>query len=480
MSSFPYIHPEYSERLPDWKKWRDASAGEDEIKEDKTEYLPKLYGQDDQGYKEYLSRAEWYNASGKTVDAMVGAHHRQPIVAELGSLATLEEKASHNQTLQELGQKSTREMWRVGKLGLLAEILPGELPQLYLYTAESIVNWHYEDDVLQFVILKECYKQPKKDTPYTFEEREQYRVCELIDGFYVQRVMREVEVSEKKEWVFIDELTVLPTKSNGERLAEIPFVVIEYEDNNGECGGSPIADIVSLNLKHYRVTADRANYLHICSTPILHIDGLAEEDRPKTKMALGMGLTIFTMGGGTSSYTEPSGSALTALQTDLAAKEDQMARLGATFLRAAKKAVETADSLSIAARGETSVLQQITNTLSKGFTTAVRFLAHWLGKADATASVTFSSEFFDAKIEQWEAEFLLKLFTANQIDLPTLLDALQTGGLLKKEWIAPLLQRAQAAQKALDNGTQVRANDSTGSSSGQLLPTGGQQVGPGY
>jgi len=471
VSTFPYLHPEYSERLPDWQKWRDASDGEDEIKEGKEKYLPRLYGMSDAEYRPYLDRAEWYNASGKTVDAMVGAHHRQPIAAQLPGLDTLEEKASHNQSLEELGQKATREMWRVGKLGILAEILPGELPQLYLYTAESIVNWHYEDDILRFVILKECYSEPKPGAPYTFEEKEQYRVCELIDGVYVQRVMREVEAAGQKGWAFVEELTVLPQMSNGERLAEIPFIVVEYEDNNGECGGSPIADIVSLNLKHYRVTANKQNYLNICSTPILHIDGLDPDDRPKTKMALGVGLTIFTMGGGKSSYTEPSGSALTALGADLAAKEDQMARMGATFLRAAKKAVETADALSIAARGETSVLQQITNTLSKGFTIAVRFLARWLGKADAGYSVTFSSEFFDAKIEQWEAEFLLKLFASNQIDLSTLLDALQAGGLLKKEWVQPLLQRAQTAQKALDNGsTQATINSSTGTNPGEPLP----------
>ncbi len=475
MIDFPHVHPDYVAQLPLWTKWRDASAGEEAVKAKKEAYLPKLYGQSGDSYADYLSRAEWYNASGKTVDAMVGAHHRQPLAAYLPGLETLQEKACHNQSLAELSRKATRELWRVGKFGLLAEILPGEAPQLYLYTAESIVNWRYDDDVLRFVILKEHYAVPSQKSPYVYEQATQYRVCELVDGVYVQRVLRLAVSGQQKAWVFVPELEVHPIKSNGESLTEIPFVVVEYEDNNGTAG-SPIADIVSINLKHYRVTANKSNYLNICSTPILHIDGLPEDDRPKTKWALGTGVTIYTMGG-SSSFTEPSGGALDALASDLAAKEEQMARLGASFLRAPKKAVETAEALSITQSGETSVLQDVANVLSKGFTTATRFLSRWLGKAEEQASVVLSSQFVSTKVESWEAEFLLKLFLAGQIDAPTLFEALEKGGLLQREWIAPLLERAQAAQKAaIANGTKETTDDDTRPDRGEPVQAAGERM----
>jgi hypothetical protein len=474
MSDFPHVHPDYQEYLPLWTKWRDATKGEEQIKSKGEIYLPRLYRQEPFEYKQYLSMAEWYNASGKTVDAMVGAHHRHPIAAELGRLEALRERACHRQTLEEVAQKATREIWTTGRVGLLAEIDDDKEPQLYLYTAESIVNWRYEDDRLVFVILRETYEESSADSPYVYECKYQYRFLEINEeGVYTQRVMRETEERGKKVWAFIPDLEEYPRKAGDIALTEIPFALIDYEGIDGKIGGSPIADIVSLNLKHYRVTANKANYLHVSSCPILHVDGLSEDERPKTKWGLGTGVVLYTMGGGSSSYTEPSGAATGALKEDLAAKEDQMARLGGSFLRVQKREAETAEAMRLAQSGEASTLQQITNTLSKGFTDALRALGRWLGLDDVALSVSFPTVFFDEKLEQWEAEFYLKLFSANQIDLATLLEALQGGGILKKEWIQTMTTRGQAPQKVTGNGTQEETDSSTRSERGEPLPTAG-------
>lgn len=463
MSDFPHVHPEYKEHLPRWQRWRDVVEGEDEIKEkeNRGKYLPRLFGQSEEEYSQYIEFAEWYGATGRTVDAMVGAHHRSPITAALGRLEPLREQACHGLTLQELAQKATRQMWTVGRLGLLGEFSTQGAPQVYLYTAEAIVNWRYEEDELVFAVVCETYEAPSDKSPYVYEHRKQYRFLELIEGRYIQRVMRKTKGRRGEDvWLFDETLTVIPTTAGGAPLSFIPFVIVDFEGADGEIGGSPIADLASLNLKHYRVSADKASYLHISACPILHIDGLTEEERPKV-LPMGSRLVIYTMGAGKVAYAETEGRALSALREDLVAKEDQMARLGGSFLRAQKKSAETAEAMRLAQSGESSVLSQICNVLSKGLTRVVRALAEWSGIEAQSVSVALPSDFFEVKIEQWEADFLFKLYQSGLINLEAFLEGLQGGGLIKREWIQQLINRGAAAPflaTGASNGTQEDLN----------------------
>lgn len=65
-------HPEYIELSDVWKRCRDAVTGQRAIQEGGELYLPKLDEQADDAYKTYKGRALYYNATGRTVDAMSG------------------------------------------------------------------------------------------------------------------------------------------------------------------------------------------------------------------------------------------------------------------------------------------------------------------------------------------------------------------------------------------------------------------------
>jgi hypothetical protein len=81
-------HPSYEKFSPIWEKIRAVVAGEDAIKEEPEKYLPRLPGMEADGnyddYEQYLNRAMFYDASGRTVSALVGAVFRRPIAVNLG------------------------------------------------------------------------------------------------------------------------------------------------------------------------------------------------------------------------------------------------------------------------------------------------------------------------------------------------------------------------------------------------------------
>lgn len=466
MSQFPHMHPSYNKALPLWTKWRDASAGEEAVKAKGEDYLPKLFMQSADEYKQYLRGATYYNATGKTVDACSSLAFRKPQDLALGKLEFLKERSSHNQTLQELQEFAAVELWTVGRCGLLSEFGKegASQPELYLYTAEAIVNWRMEDDALVFVILCETYEAPT-DNPYLFETKRQYRFLELIEGVYTQRVQRCIknESTKKEEWVFIDDLTEIPIKAGGEALDFIPFTFLNFASEGPAIGDAPISDLASLNLKHYVGSADVENILHLACSPFLQVIGLAEDARPRkfpVNSATVLYLEPYPQAGAT--WIACSSEGVKPRQEDLRVKEDQMARMGGSFLRAQKKEAETAEAMRLAQTSESSTLSKISHKLSKGFTQAVRFLGRWLGVEEKSLSVTLSQEFFDAKIEQWEADLYIKLYQASLISKEQLYEGLQGGGLLKREWLAAL-------QKVKTDGTQEEADNSTGRSASWLL-----------
>lgn len=465
MSHFPYIHPDYLKALPLWTKWRDASAGEEAVKAKGEEYLPKLFMQSPDEYKQYLRGATYYNATGKTVDACSSLAFRKPQDLSLGKLEALKDRTCHDQTLQELEELVDVELWTVGRAGLLAEIGKDAQPEIYLYTAESIVNWRMVDDKLVFVILAETYEAPAKDNPYLFETKRQYRFLELIEGVYVQRVMRCVKDNQGKEaWVFIEDLTEVPVKAGDEALDFIPFTFLNFASEGPAIGDSPISDLASLNLKHYVGSADVENILHLACSPFLEVIGLSEDERPK-KFPVNSATVLYLdpVPGAGARWVLCSSDGVKPRQEDLRVKEDQMARMGGSFLRAQKKEAETAEAMRLAQTSESSTLSKISHKLSKGFTQAVRFLGKWLGVEEKSLSVTLSQEFFDAKIEQWEADLYIKLYQASLISKEQLYEGLQGGGLLKREWLEAL----QKAPKT--DGTQKETDNSTGRSAGWLL-----------
>ncbi|MGM9512441.1 hypothetical protein ACS5NO_32215 [Larkinella sp. GY13] len=84
-------HPDYNDYISVWQKCRDASAGQRAIKKGGKLYLRQLAGQETKlangetisAYDAYLDRANYFNATGRTVEAMLGMVFRKPITKKV-------------------------------------------------------------------------------------------------------------------------------------------------------------------------------------------------------------------------------------------------------------------------------------------------------------------------------------------------------------------------------------------------------------
>jgi hypothetical protein len=65
-------HPDYDKYSKKWTRCRDVIEGGDQVKSKRTEYLPKLSGQDTAEYNAYLKRALFVSVSDRTLRGLVG------------------------------------------------------------------------------------------------------------------------------------------------------------------------------------------------------------------------------------------------------------------------------------------------------------------------------------------------------------------------------------------------------------------------
>ncbi|GAG20386.1 unnamed protein product, partial [marine sediment metagenome] len=150
-------HPQYDRRAPQWVVMRDTSAGEDVIKEKGKEYLPMLGGQQEDQYQAYKMRAEYYNATGRTIDGLSGMVFRKPPqrVHPKGMDPFMEDVTLDGLEFQPFAEMVVEEVLTTARAGILVDfpVVPegqvtrasaeamGLQPFWHLFKAEAILNW---------------------------------------------------------------------------------------------------------------------------------------------------------------------------------------------------------------------------------------------------------------------------------------------------------------------------------------------------
>lgn len=144
----------------------DACTGQHAIKRRGEEYLPRPNPSDfsleaNQRYAQYLSRAVYYNAAGRTLSSLVGmAFNKWPEIVLPKALEYLNEDADGaGCSLIQSCQMALAELLKTGRGGLLvdfpvventaetsvADVKSGNaVATINLYPAHSIINWQTE------------------------------------------------------------------------------------------------------------------------------------------------------------------------------------------------------------------------------------------------------------------------------------------------------------------------------------------------
>jgi hypothetical protein len=227
-------HSEYEKFLQKWIRAREVLAGEDTIKQAGVKYLPRLESQTDVEYANYVARAVFYNATGRTAEGFSGMiFRREPVIKLPGSESTTtgtDRSRSPSGVLPARGtdQQGSRHSKKVnGELSSVFERFQGDVDclgtSLYLYIkrlttevlgvgragtliewndeeqrafvcqylAEQIINWKMQRiggrNELALVVLKEMRAASadaqggiSHEDPFEDDEEEQIRVLRLV------------------------------------------------------------------------------------------------------------------------------------------------------------------------------------------------------------------------------------------------------------------------------------------------------------
>ncbi len=430
-------HSEYEEHYPEWEVMEDVLQGEDAVHKEGEKYLPRLTGQDNNEYSAYVMRAPFYNATARTVDGLIGMIFRKAptIYTPPGMENIVDDITLDNTGLDEFAEQLTRELVGLGRVGVLVEyprVVEGPVtmadmaaqnlrPYVTKYEAEQIINWRMKriNNVMQPVMValeEEVYEYVNE---FEGEEIEQIRVLLLREGVYIQEVYR---IDDKENWDLFE--TIVPMM-RGQTLGMIPFVCMNARGVYMSPDKPPMYDLATLNLSHYRTTADLEHGAHFTGLPTAVVSGYTKESESDVFRIGSSTAWIFPDPSANAKYLEFTGQGLDTLRNIKKDKEDNLAILGARMLAPEKKQSEAADTVRMRHAGDGAILSAICNSVSQGLNKCLEIIGQWEGTEPAT--IQLNEDYLDQPLSAQDLQALVQAWQQGAISDETLFYNLKVG-----------------------------------------------------
>ncbi len=475
-------HPEYDTALPCWNRARDVMAGEDAIKAAGIRYLSKLDSQTEEEYAAYKSRASFFNATARTAEVYLGLIFRRPPFIKLpeGQAALAKAMTEFVNDTDMLGsplpayaKSVVNEIITVGRAGTLVDWEDTVENRVYasLYRAEQIVNWRVERingrNVPTMVVLFEDgdgrseLGDVERDE---FEQvtTEQIRVMKLVpagtsgetpnearepralprkrDYECVVEIWRSnVDLAkgqntgtrEKAKWKLVE--TRVP-KRLGKPLPMIPFVFHGSQHSLPAIEKLPLADIITVNLDHYRLDADYKHGVHFTALPTAWVSGF---DKSATLRIGASTAWVTDTPGATAGFLEFKGQGLETFERAMNRDERLMAVLGSRLLEDQKKVGETATAIELRQSGENSILGIIAFNVGASLTQVMRW-AYWWNSTEAMPNaitneqvlIELNTDFSTKGLASQDIQAIVGAWQADAISRDTMTELFRRGEVL--------------------------------------------------
>ena len=449
-------HEQFNEYRWQWKRCRDVIAGKDAIIQSGRSreryvgslfdpvyttdlYLPRLSNQSDQEYFSYVERAAFFNATGRTLDAMTGMiFAKDPMYSLPGAIERFASDITLTGTnLREFSEQVVEEQMAIGRVGILVdypENVPSGLtvaeierlnirPFLRMYKGENIINWRTTSiagrDVLTMVVLMETIYEPIDE--FTSNDKTVYRVLTLEPEGYRVRVFDEEN----------DIISDIFPRRNGAPLSYIPFVILGANSCSPAVQKPPLIDLVDANLAHYRNSADYEHGLHFTGLPTPYVSGvqLAEGQ------ALALGSTsawVFPDPAAKAGFLEFTGEGLKTIREAMKDKEHRMAVLGARMLADDKRTAEAFGTVELKTAGERSVLASISRAASDAMVRCLNWMAEWVGAAPET-EFALNTDFGSARMEPQMMTAVVGAYQTGSMPLSVLFENFKKGEIVRPD-----------------------------------------------
>jgi hypothetical protein len=344
-------------------------------------------------------------------------------------------------SLHQFAEIVSEEVITIGRCGVLVDYPPivnavtlaqaqaqGARPYATMYDAESIINWKTgrinNVEQLTLVVLEEENEIPVDEFESKCEP--QWRVLDLVNGAYRQRVFRK---DKRGEFILAEEIY---PQINGRVINRIPFEFFGVRDNSPCVDKPPLLDLVDVNLSHYRTIADYCHGLHFTGLPTPVVTGYYSDDK-SASLRIGSG-TAWLLPDPQSKafYLEFTGQGLGELREALRSKEAMMATLGARILAPEKRAAEAAQTANIHRSSENSVLASIAQSISVGLTHVMEWLRDW-SNITGEVKVELNRDFIPNSMTAQDIDVLVKSWQAGAISANVLFENLVAGDIISQD-----------------------------------------------
>lgn len=392
-----YRHPAYTEFLPEWEMIGDCVDGERKVKQKKTKYLPnpstKPEKDDPDGkrYEDYLKRAAFINATGRTLFGLIGiAFNKAPKIELTGGISDLSTDADgEGQPLAQLIRDALSQTLQRGRDGILTDYTSTGVqtearkgrPVLRLFTAKQIINWRVTKGKTSLVVIH--YIEPRDD-PDSFEITfDKYWIeLRLIDGKARSRLWTDAG----GDGIQAGELREL-RDSTGKPLNELPWSWIGSSNNDHTPDAPPLADIAYTNIKHYQAEADIAEAAHTVGQPMVAITGMSQQwakDFLPDGFVVGSRKGISLPKDADLKFVQPEDRNL--IVTVAERREAQLAMLGAKLVERNTSA-RTATQAGDEAQTDNSILSLCAGNVEQAINRALKFAIAFSGSGEGSVEL---------------------------------------------------------------------------------------------
>lgn len=494
MPNVAFVRKDLKALLPLYKAIRDAIDGEVKIKAGKTKYLPQPNAEDESEenvarYEAYIERAVFYNVTARTLKGFVGQIFLKDPVIEVPTLLNIvvEDANGGGVSITQSSKKAVGYVLSHGRAGLFvdypategpatrAQLEAGDIrPTLNLYAPWRVLNWRTTKrgarEILSLVVLSETYV--KSDDGFEMKEAEQFRVLRLgksqdnvQEGIDESEDVYTVEVWRKEGGKFGISESYQPRDSSGALLKEIPFTFIGSENNDVDIDNPPLYDLASLNIAHYRNSADYEESCFIVGQPTPYFAGLTEE---WVKNVMGGTVTLGSRG----AVPLPEGGSAGLLQAEsntmpkeaMEHKERQMVALGAKLVEQ-QTVQRTATEADLEATSENSTLSSSAKNVSAAYKWGLEWCAVFVGAPETGIVFELNTEFDISNMTPQERAQLISEWQAGAISFTEMRESLRKVGVAKLDD-----DKAKTEIEAeLDDGPNLdrNNNDNTGGNEGE-------------
>ena len=459
-------HPLYGEFVTDWSQMRDTHRGQRVVKEKGSPYLPPTAGMEADGiantesvgykaYVAYRTRAVFPDIVKAAVESMLGVmHHRPPVIELPAAMEELREKATlKNESLEMLLRRVNEEQLITGRLGLLAEVPPGQgatLPFIAMYRAEDVINWDegtrtgLEVESLNFVALNESeFERQPGDFEWEFVNK--YRVLILGDpttneaqgeGVYRVGVFSEQGGNPNEDvhvgLDFTEEALMTPAIA-GTTMTRIPFVFVNAKDIVTDPEEPPLLGLSNLALTIYRGEADYRQALFMQGQDTLVVIGQATEGDVKHR--IGAGASIDLPMNGDAKFIGTDSTGLPEMRSSIENDHTRAGKKAGEFIDETSRSRESGEALKVRVAARTATLNQIALAGAFALQELLRARAEWMGANPDEVVVTPNTDFVDDRMAGDELAKLMGAKTMGApISLQTIHELMQDRNMTERTW----------------------------------------------